>query len=137
MPIYSDRDLIAVLVARYKTPRRAMASLGLTMSTYYNWMARGVPRHWRRPLWLLCRARRIHIDQSWITMDKTPGELAAIRRASGFTNTSNGGGNGEKEASDQAEPQGQRRRRRTTDQRRPAAGRDVPDSTAQDQAGSR
>jgi hypothetical protein len=138
----NDRDVLGLIVARYKSPTAAMKALGLSIGAYYNWSTRGVPRHMRRPLWLLCRSRSIHFDESWIDLVKSPAEREAVRRASGFmrinSNTSTGAGDGAREAEvGESQGEGGERDGHGAGQRRATAGRSVQSASAQDQAGSR
>jgi hypothetical protein len=120
----SDSDVLARLIERFKSPERAMGVLGQRAMTYYNWRDRGIPRSWRRTVWMICKSRGIKFDESWIDKPKSAAEVAACRRAlKSFAvhNTNEGAGDGEAQATQGEEWQhgsteGQAR------ERRPATG---------------
>jgi len=118
----TDSEVLARLVVRFKSPERAMAVLGQRLATYYNWRDRGVPRHWRRTVWLICRSRGVKFAESWIDNEKSPAEIAATRRAlQSFAahNTNEGAGNGEASAEGEEWQHGSEGQAR---ERRPATG---------------
>jgi hypothetical protein len=117
----SDREVLGMLVGRYDSSAEAAAALGLHRQFYPNWRARGVPRKWRRTLWLACRERGIHFTEEWINH---PTERAALRKALRSLATTN-----EQEAADgEAGPTKEKRRGERPPQRRAAAGRNIPAS---------
>jgi hypothetical protein len=77
----SDREVLDKLVARFETPLAAAKALGLSDQFYYNWRVRGVPRGWRRAIWMICRQRKIVIDEEWCVTKKTPAQRAAALKA--------------------------------------------------------
>jgi len=92
----TDREVLGLIVGRYKTPAAAAQALGLGHKQFfYNWRARGIPRGWRRTLWMLCKERGIHFDEAWCIAGKSRQERAALARSlRSVARTSNGATNG-------------------------------------------
>jgi hypothetical protein len=115
----SDREVIGLLVGRYRTSAAASAALGLPNYTIANWRKKGVPRSWRRTIWQMCRDRGLRFSEEWINH---PAERAAIRKAIRLlarTTDNEGADDGE------AGPKKEQDERRAH-QRRAAAGRNIP-----------
>jgi hypothetical protein len=116
----SDREVIGLLVGRYRNSAEAAAVLGLPAYTIANWRRHGVPRVWRRPLWLMCKERGVNFSEQWCTYPEERAAMRKAKRAIARENNNNSDGANDGEAGEEIPTQ------RPAAQRRAAAGRSVP-----------